>query len=269
MPGKKKIKRRQGKKDWLQDMLRPASQRKDITKTARGVPLDRMSRAQHGKIYDPSSKQTGTYALSDEHADQELAEAVAEEMAEDRSRRWIVRAIFGFHRNDDETMTMLRKVGVFTILPSVPPAEMERRLILMPFREREEAVKEILEKWKNIHEGKYFFVDDNPPPGNNLARLDKGGLLQLMLTLWRSHPINTMGDLELVYPDGHIEIKVTREKLINSTEREKLFEHLNHVMELMRQGFKYDPRVHLDKGSHEGVLRRMGNRGPEPWSRDR
>jgi len=266
---KKKITRRQGKKAWLDEMLRPTSQRKDIVKTSGGVPLDRNTRAQHGRIYDPSSKRSGAYALADGVADQELAEAVSADMAENKSRRWIVRAIFGFHRNDDETMTLLRKVGVFSILPTLPPADTERRLILMPDREREEAVKEILAEWKNIHEGKYFFVDDKPPLGNNLALLDRGSLLTLMLTIWRSHPVNTMGDIELTYPDGHIEVKVPREKLVQSSERDVLFGHINNILGLMERGFKYDPRVHLEKGSHEGVLRRMGTKGPEPWSRDR
>lgn len=268
---------RKTNKDWLREALgspsRPrAAPGRQVTpvKPGKGASIPTKIGSRYGKIRDPYTKQVGNYALTDDDiTDEELADALGERFEKDPYRRWVIRAIFAFHRNDDETMSRLRKVSIFTILPSKPTPELERRIMLLPHQEREEAIKEVLREWKNIHDGKYFFIEDPPPPGVKLSVINRGTLLKEMMKLWRAHPVNQTGDMEFIYPDGHISVRIKREDLLNRTSRDKFFEHVNRILELMKQGFKYDPRVHLDKGSVEGALRRMGDRGPEPWSRNR
>lgn len=245
----------------IRDLIRKSrKQHRSVERDIRLTSSDlRWAQNQHGTVVDPHTGEKGGYAVAstDDGGDNEIADLLAESVEGNKSRRWSVRAVFSFHRGEDGEMTLLKKVGVFTLLPPSPSPETERQLILMPHQQREEEMKRILESWKNVRERRYFFVEDRPPAESRLPRINRSMLIKLLLDMWRQHPVSTRGDIELLYPDGHVHIKLTREDLIVSSQREDLFSHVQRILSLMRGGFKYDGRVHLDS-DRKGALRRVG-----------
>jgi hypothetical protein len=239
------------------------SKRKDVLTNANGLPLlDPYGPAQHGLVKDSATGQVGQYALVDGVADRNIHE-MANEMAEkERQRMWTVSAVFAYGHDNGEP-TDRKHVGVFVLSPKVPTAEKSSEIIQLPFEEQREATKEIRTRSENVRSANYYIIE-SARGTCNLPEINRQSLYQLLMGTWRRYPVNTLGHIELNWPDGRVWVKIGRDQLLTTTGQDEMFSHLRRILELMSLGFKVDPTIIVP--GRGNMMRRVGA-VVKPWQR--
>lgn len=245
--------------------------RKNVREMRRGkAAVSKDAIAQHGRLVDRSTGNVGQFALSDGVFDLDNALLAAQELTPAESQYWEIRAIFAHRRQDSPVRGALirpiRQVGLFLFRPRGLSPQITEDIISLPIQEADDHLRQAREySGRLIKERSVIFVVDDPAEQSGVQTVTRSTLIRYLMNMWRKPPVNSNGSIQLWY--DHIDIQLTRDDLLHEVSRDRLFGHVNHIMELMQQGFKFDPWAG-DQPS-EGKLRRVNDRGIGPWVRDR
>ena len=231
-------------------------------------PIEPNATSHSGKVVDPKTGETGTFALQSFGGpldlDRGLAEEANDEFDTSQDRRWDIRAIFAFGRDEAGESCRRKQVGLFFMRPGAPTkVEVQSILELSGVDNRVLRLKEVQQEARRLTAREYFVLESNPDH-TGLEVINRDTLVDFLLKYWRKEPISTMGNIQLYYE--HIRINIDREHLLKSSTREELFRHINDIFELMDKNFKYDPWA--SKG-REGALRRIDEKGVGSWAAKR
>lgn len=173
-------------------------------------------------------------------------------------RRWNVRAVFSFKRMPDGQYLPLRGVGVFVFRPRGVPAADSTRLIELPSHlEAEETANEIRAQAQALVAKDHFWFECDGFTG--YERIDRDNFVDLIFKIWTNNPVNTNGDVDVIYDTASL--KLPREDMLKVDSRERIFAHLREIDLLMSQGFRYNPWVEKLMRINPGEI--------GPWTRNR
>jgi hypothetical protein len=240
-------------------------------KTGRAV-VSQDSSAQSGTILDDRSRRVGQFALSDGVFDLDTALQSAQELASTaQQQQWEIRAIFALRRQDSPVrgaiIKPIRQVGLFLFKPRGLTIDVAEDVIhRLGFEEADMRLREARDDAGRVVKDKsVIFVVEDPAGTTGVSTINRNTLVRHLLSMWRKPPVNTNGIIQLWY--DRINIRLSRADLMKTSARDTLFGHLQHVLELMKQGFRYDPWA--GDQPKEGQLRRVNEQGFGPWVKDR
>jgi hypothetical protein len=233
--------------------------------------VDKDAHAQHGKIRDGSSRQVGRFALSDGVFDLDNVLSAAQELAPSDHQQWEIRAIFGIRRQDSPVRGAIiqrpvRQVGLFLFKPRGVTVDVTEDILQLGFDDADMRIREAREEaGRLIKDKSSFFVVEDPAGTTGVQTINRDTLVRYLLDMWRYQPVNTNGIIQLWY--DRINVRLSRLELTQTSARDTLFGHLNEILELMKQGFQWDPWAGDQSG--EGQLRRVNEQGFGPWVKTR
>lgn len=231
-------------------------------------PIEPNATSHSGRVVDPKTGETGTFALQSFGGpldlDRGLAEEANDEFDSSQDRRWDIRAIFAFGRDETGEPCSRKQVGLFFMRPGAPTKTEIQSILELPGTDnRALRLKEVQNEARRLAAREYFVVESDPI-NTGLEVINRETLVNFLLKYWQKAPISTMGNIQLYYE--HIRINIDRDQLLKSNTREELFGHINDILELMDKNFRYDPWT---KKGLEGALRRIDEKGVGPWAAKR
>lgn len=161
-----------------------------------------------------------------------------EELNSDPERLWCIKLIFA-HRidADGEPMQGKEQVGVFLLRPTgISASDAESVLVLSDGAEMARKMDELKKQVSNLYRKEIFTIGHPAPKG--AYRIEPDRLFQLVCKVWSSHPVNTMGYVEMWYQ--HIRSVLKRNDMAQESGRQFFYSEIQNVLTLMKRGFFFD-----------------------------